>query len=81
MNQPQLNDFEEQSSERLSRAIECGKITNSGMVHFVELICNYLNAQTLQAYADYEGISYNGAKKRKIEKFTIAGKTFVVNNE
>lgn len=67
--------------DKIFRNYEAGAITDAQLVQLIELASQYLNLQTLSNYAKSEGISYNGAKKRKISTVEIDGVKFIINNE
>ena len=67
--------------ERLFECIHKGEIDNVDMVQIISHISTILNLQTLTTYAQRQNISYNGAKKRQSPTMTIAGQTFIIDNE
>jgi hypothetical protein len=60
-----LSDYEILALKKLGEAIHQGKWSNEGLVQLIELSGDYLNALTIQEYADAHGISYQAARKRK----------------
>lgn len=56
-------------------------LSNQNMVQVIEHLADVLNLQTITNYAKSEKISYNGAKKRKIESININGIKFLINND
>ena len=60
---------------------EAGAITDANLVQIIEKAAMYLNLQTLTNYAASEKITYNGAKKRNLQKVKIDNVEFVINNE
>ena len=60
-----LSEYETLALKKLGEAIHAGRWSNDGMVQLIELAGDYLNALTIQEYADAHGISYQAARKRK----------------
>jgi len=75
-----LTDYEKLALQKLGETIHHGKWSNDGLVQCVELCLEYLNPVTLQKYANNEGITYNGAKKRN-KSTNILGQKYVLDNE
>lgn len=75
-----LSQYEQISLNKLGQTIHAGKWSNEGLVQLVELCIDYLNPITLQLYADSEGISYNGALKRK-KHVEILGTKYILDND
>lgn len=67
--------------ERLFECIHNGELSNDDLVKIIEHVSDILNLQTLSNYAKNQNISYNGAKKRRLEKVNIAGELMIVDNE
>lgn len=67
--------------DKIFQNYESGHISDEHLVQIIELSAQYLNLQTLTNYAKSEGISYNGAKKRKLSTVNISGQIFIINNE
>lgn len=75
----QLSQYEILALKKLGEAIQHGRWSNEGLVQLIELAGDYLNLQTIPAYALAKKLSYNGAKKtRTIRK--IKGVKFVIDN-
>ena len=69
------------ATNRVLKEVYEGKISNREIVQHIELLCGFLNLKTIPNYARNEGISYNGAKKRKTQKVIIDNIKFIVDNE
>ena len=67
--------------ESIERQIYEGSLSECDQLKLLNILCKYLNLQTITDYAKSEKISYNGAKKRKTESVEISGIKFIVNNE
>ena len=67
--------------DKLFKNYEAGAITDEQLVQIIELSAKYLNLKTLTNYAKSEGVSYNGAKKRKLSKVKIDNVEFIIDNE
>ena len=67
--------------ESIERQIFEGDLSQKEQVQLFELLCKYLNLQTLSDYAKSEKITYNGAKKRKLKTVRISNITLIINNE
>ena len=76
----QLTDYEKKVLKRLEELIYNGQLSNNFMVQNMNLLKEYLNPVSIQTYADEEEISYNGAKKRAVQKIELDGKLFIINN-
>jgi hypothetical protein len=66
---------------RLMTCIHNGEVENSELIKIVQDISDILGLKTLTNYAKYEGISYPGAKKRKLEMVNISGINFIIDND
>lgn len=60
---------------------ENGLIQDEYLVQIFEQIATYLNLKTITNYAKANGITYNGALKRKTHKVQIDKITFIIDNE
>jgi len=66
--------------DNLFSSYESGEISNTDLVQIIELSSIYLNLKTITNYAKSNGISYNGALKRRLNKVKIDKQTFIIDN-
>lgn len=80
-----LQNFEpmtfKELADKLFENYQNGFISDEQLVQIIELSAKYLNLKTLTNYAKSDGISYNGAKKRKLSKVKIDNVEFIIDNE
>jgi len=79
----QMTDIKQNTSKLLEfvgNKFQSGEIDNNSLLQLIELAGNYLNLQTLPAWAEANKKSYNTAKvhRNKIELF---GVKFIVDND
>jgi len=67
--------------EKLFENYRNGAISDEQLVQIFELISGYFNLKTITNYAKRNGITYNGALKRKLRKIKIDEITFIIDNE
>jgi len=67
--------------DKLFANYEAGAITDADLVQIIEQAAQYLNLQTLTNYAKSNKLSYNGAKKQRLNSVTIGSVKFIINNE
>jgi len=67
--------------DKLFSNYENGAISDEQLVRFFEQIVSYLNLKTITNYAKANGITYNGALKRKLRRVRIDNQTFIIDNE
>ena len=65
-------------TETIEKQIFEGELSQQDQIDLLLLLCQYLNLQTLVNYANGEGITYNGAKKRRTKRIVIGGISFVI---
>lgn len=75
-----MTEKEINNIEIFEKSIIENNVSNEFLVQIFELSARYLNLQTLTNYAKSEKISYNGAKKRKLEKVVVDKEIFIINN-
>lgn len=66
--------------DNLFENYEAGAISDDEMVQIFEQISVYLDLKTITNFAKVNGITYNGALKRRTHKITIDKVTFIINN-
>jgi len=70
-----------QLKDDLFQGYENGSYSDAELVQIIELASGYLNLRTITNYAKANGITYNGALKRKSQSITIDKVKFIVDNE
>jgi hypothetical protein len=65
--------------EHISMRIEGGELSNNDLVQLIEHVGAYLNLKTIPQYAKQHGISYNGAKFRKVIK--LFNTKYIIDND
>ena len=74
-----LSKYELLALQKLGESIHEGKWSNDGMVQLIELIGDFLNPLSIQAFADAHGISYQAARKHK--QTIILGDKKIIDND
>lgn len=69
------------AKDSLMKSIHDGELINDDLVQIIEHLCKILNLKTLTNYAKAEKISYNGAKKRKMNFIEIDSIKFIIDND
>ncbi len=67
--------------QKLFSNYEAGAISDEHLVQIIELCTGYLGLKTITNYAKSNGITYNGALKRKLRKIEIDKITFIIDND
>jgi len=76
----QLSEYEQLALKRLGQSIQDGKWSNNGLVQLIELSKDFLNPISIQEYANNNGLTYNGAKKRNVS-FKLFGQKYIPDND
>jgi hypothetical protein len=66
--------------ERLMICIHKGEVQNIELVKILQDISIILGLKSLTNYANQEGITYQGARKRKLNRITIDKIDFIIDN-
>jgi len=77
---PQTTPTQQKVLNRLMELVENNELTNADIVQIIELLGGYLNLQTIAAYAEKNGKSYNGVKKHR-QIINLFGCKLVLDNE
>lgn len=65
----------------LLEKIHKGEVSNDEIVHYIELLGDYLGLKTIAQKAKELGTDYNNVKKSALEKVALFGAKFVIDNK
>ena len=78
----ELTEYESKVVNRIGQLCHDGVLSNCAMVQIIELMGNdFLQLKTIQQYADDLNISYQAARKHKIQHATLFGKKLIIDNQ